>query len=39
MPDDYDDGRLVMYDDLFRDWEKWIRFVIGGKDIEGGAKK
>jgi hypothetical protein len=39
VPDDYDDDRLVMYDDLFKDWEKWIRFVIGGKDTEGGAKK
>jgi hypothetical protein len=39
VPDDYEDDRLVMYDDLFRDWEKLIRFVIGGKDTEGGAKK
>jgi hypothetical protein len=39
VPDDYDDDRLVMYDDLFNDWEKWIRFVIGGKDTEGGVKK
>jgi hypothetical protein len=39
VPDDYDDDRLVMYDDLFEGWEKLIRFVIGGKDTEGGAKK
>ncbi len=31
--DDYVDSRLVLYDDLFRDWEKWLRVQIGGKDM------
>lgn len=35
VPDDYVDSRLVMYDDLFTDWEKWLRFAIGGKDDSG----
>jgi len=39
VPDDYRDSRLVMYDDLFQDWERWLRFQIGGRDApgEGGA--
>lgn len=32
VPDDYADQRLVHYDDLFEDWEKWLRFQIGGRD-------
>lgn len=32
VPDDYVDGRLLNYDDLFRDWEKYLRFQIGGVD-------
>lgn len=32
VPDDYVDSRLVLYDDLFTDWERWLRFVIGGTD-------
>lgn len=35
VPDDYVDTRLVFYDDLFADWEKWLRFQIGGRDAEG----
>lgn len=31
--DDYLDQRLVMYDDLFLQWEKWLRFQIRGRDI------
>ena len=38
MPDDYADVRLVLYDDLFNEWEKWLRFAIQGKDAEGEAK-
>lgn len=34
VPDDYVDSRLVLYDDLFYNWEKWLRFAIGGKDAE-----
>jgi hypothetical protein len=39
VPDDYQDSRLVMYDDLFANWEKWLRFQIRGRDIpdQGGA--
>jgi hypothetical protein len=36
VPDDYADDRLVMYDDLFKDWERWVRIVIGGKETGGG---
>jgi hypothetical protein len=35
VPDDYVDSRLVLYDDLFHDWEKWLRFVVGGRDAAG----
>ena len=38
IPDDYVDSRLVLYDDLFKDWEKWLRFAIGGKDDSGKGK-
>jgi hypothetical protein len=30
--DDYVDSRLVLYDDLFREWEKWLRIQIKGTD-------
>ncbi len=47
MPDDYVDARLVFYDDLFDDWEKWLRFQVGGRDAgrrrgavsRGGARR
>lgn len=32
VPDDYQDARLLNYDDLFREWEKYLRFQIGGVD-------
>ncbi|MEA2874429.1 MAG: hypothetical protein QOH67_4420, partial [Hyphomicrobiales bacterium] len=32
VPDDYADRRLIMYDDLFRDWERLLKVQIGGKD-------
>lgn len=35
VPDDYADSRLVFYDDLFTDWEKWLRFQIKGRDAPG----
>jgi hypothetical protein len=38
VPDDYADVRLVLYDDLFNEWEKWLRFAIQGKDADGEAK-
>lgn len=33
VPDDYSDSRLILYDDLFQDWEKWLRFQVGGRDV------
>ena len=35
VPDDYVDSRLILYDDLFENWEKWLRFQIGGRDAPG----
>ena len=35
VPDDYSDTRLILYDDLFSDWERLLRFQIGGRDAEG----
>jgi hypothetical protein len=37
--DDYLDQRLVMYDDLFTGWEKWLRFQVGGRDAPRNEKK
>jgi hypothetical protein len=37
VPDDYADARLVLYDDLFNEWEKWLRYAIQGRDAEGEA--
>jgi len=34
IPDDRADSRLVSYDDLFRDWQTELRFVIGGFDSD-----
>jgi hypothetical protein len=34
VPDDYVDERLITYEDLLEAWEKWIRFQIGGRDVE-----
>ena len=33
VPDDYSDSRLIMYDDLFKDWERLLRFQVGGRDF------
>jgi hypothetical protein len=32
VADDYSDSRLIMYDELFRDWEKALKFQIEGRD-------
>jgi hypothetical protein len=32
--DDLQDQRLLTYGDLFREWEKALRFVIGNQDAE-----
>jgi hypothetical protein len=37
VPDDYADTRLVLYDDLFADWEKWLRIQVRGRDAPGEA--
>lgn len=37
VPDDYRDTRLVDYDRLFHDWERWLRVQIGGRDAPGEA--
>lgn len=33
VPDDYVDPRLVHYDDLFHDWERWVRIQVRGRDF------
>ena len=33
VADDYADSRLVMYDDLFADWEGLLKFQIKGRDV------
>ena len=39
VPDDYADTRLVLYDELFLEWERWLRFQVGGKDyVEPGSQ-
>ena len=38
VPDDYQDQRLILYDDLFTEWERWLRFQIGGMDAPGEDK-
>jgi hypothetical protein len=35
VPDDYQDERLILYDDLFHKWEHWLRFQIQGRDVPG----
>ena len=32
VADDYVDDRLINYDDLFREWEKLLRFQVRGRD-------
>jgi hypothetical protein len=33
VADDYADTRLMMYDDLFADWESLLKFQIEGRDV------
>ncbi len=33
VPDDLVDSRLYSYDDLFREWEQALKFIVGGKDV------
>ena len=39
VPDDYIDSRLVLYDELFGEWERWLRFQVGGKDYHEGSNR
>jgi len=32
VPDNLRDSRLLTYEELFRDWQGRLRFIIGGKD-------
>jgi hypothetical protein len=34
LPDDRTDSRLYTYEELFLNWQKLLRFQIGGKDYE-----
>jgi hypothetical protein len=38
IADDYGDTRLMMYDELFRDWETKLQFQVGGHDYPPPAK-
>jgi hypothetical protein len=38
VPDDYQDSRLILYDELFNDWESCLKFQIGGRDAPGEEK-
>ena len=31
---DRDDARLLTYDELFSDWEKALKFIVRGTDVE-----
>ena len=37
VPDDYQDERLLLYDDLLGDWEQWLRFQVRGRDVTTSA--
>jgi hypothetical protein len=38
VPDDYEDKRLILFEDILSpDWEKWFRFQVGGRDVEGAV--
>ncbi|MFO1460269.1 MAG: hypothetical protein U1G08_12755 [Verrucomicrobiota bacterium] len=32
IADDYADDRLLMYDDLFYEWERWLKIQVRGRD-------
>ena len=34
VPDDYEDTRLIDYDDLFDRWEELLRFQLRGRDVK-----
>jgi hypothetical protein len=37
VADDYADSRLILYDELFEQWEKWVRIQVGGRDLPQAA--
>ena len=37
VPDDYLDERLLLYDDLMGDWERWLRFQVRGRDANSSG--
>jgi hypothetical protein len=37
--DDRQDPRLWSYDDLFKDWQGHLRFIIGGSDAQDRAER
>jgi hypothetical protein len=39
VADDYADTRLIMYDELFADWEQLLKFQIGGRDAAEETEK
>jgi hypothetical protein len=38
VPDDYVDDRLVLYDDLMGDWQRWSRFQVRGRDATSSGQ-
>jgi hypothetical protein len=34
VADDYKDSRLMMYDELFNDWETKLKFQVAGRDVQ-----
>ena len=39
IADDYRDSRLILYDDLFKAWEKLLEFEVDGKDYKPVDRK
>lgn len=37
VPDDYVDSRLILYDELFRNWQYYLRFQVQGRDVSEEA--
>jgi hypothetical protein len=39
VADDYADTRLLMYDELFANWEQALKFQIGGRDVPDDTER
>lgn len=37
--DDRKDSRLVTYDDLFKQWEEELHFIVKGRDARGSGDR